>query len=819
MRSDENTAAGIDLGRVVNALPALVWTTQGDGRSDFVNRYWCEYTGLSADALVDHGWHRAIHPEDLRSFLDRWSVIRQSGVVEEIDARLRRCDGEYRWFVFRASFMEDPGGRGRWCWLGLYADESTATDGRMRRLFDMLPWQAGFLNGAGSLEFTNLRSMKDFNMTHLELERWTSSGIIHVADHERNDEALAALLTTGKMLDQQLRMLYPDGVYRWTRARCVPVRDAQGNVVRYVTFQIDVDDLKRAEDLLAAEVKVLERVARGEPLSRVLDALSRQIEELCNDCFCNILVIAPDNGQFEVGAGAGLTDTFNDIFNRRSIDRGGHDPYSMALIEKVPIVVRDWVNDSRWEGTVWPAMMKSHGYASCWLMPIISGSGEASGVIAIYRREPVNPRAQEQDLIDRFAKIAGIAIERARADTALRAGEAALRASEAEQRRVNMQLMDAHRLSRTGSFTWDVPRDDHIWTEEVFRLFEFDPETKVNTRRMFESIHPEDRPTVEGLLGRAVASTEFELEFRVLTHSGSVKHARMIGRRIGEVTDRTVFMGAMQDVTTSKVAEEALSQARLELTHVARMATLSAMTASITHEVAQPISGILTNSNTCARALAADPPNVARAAETIRRTIRDANRASEVVRRLRAMFAKKAPTMEMVDLNEAAQEVIAMSSAELRRSRSVLQTEFAQPLPAISGDRVQLQQVILNLLLNAADAMAGIEDRPRTLRVHTQIDGNGVQLLVQDCGVGLDPHGTEKLFEPFHTTKAHGLGIGLAISRTIIESHRGKLWATANDGPGATFGFSIPYAPGTAAITSSEILPLRGGSHSPGGPS
>ena len=226
-------------------------------------------------------------------------------------------------------------------------------------------------------------------------------------------------------------------------------------------------------------------------------------------------------------------------------------------------------------------------------------------------------------------------------------------------------------------------------------MFDFDPHTRITTHRMFESIHPEDRPAMENLLGRAITSPEFDLEFRVITRGGSVRHARMIGRRIGQAADPPLFMGAIQDVTTSKAAEEALSQARLELTHVARMATLSTMTASITHEVAQPISGILTNTNTCARMLAADPPNIAGAAETVRRAIRDAHRASEVIKRLRAMFAKKAPTMERVDLNEAAQEVIALSSAELRRGRAVLQTDFAEDLPAIYGDRVQLQQVIL----------------------------------------------------------------------------------------------------------------------------
>src|SRR5580692_1711588 len=144
MGSDEN-AAGIDLGKVVNALPALVWTTQGDGRSDFVNQYWREYTGLGPDEVLDHGWQRAIHPADLGSFLERWSLIRQSGVAKEIDWRVRRFDGEYRWFVLRPSVMEAGSGRDRWCWLGLHTDENASLDGRLRRLFDMLPWQAGFL--------------------------------------------------------------------------------------------------------------------------------------------------------------------------------------------------------------------------------------------------------------------------------------------------------------------------------------------------------------------------------------------------------------------------------------------------------------------------------------------------------------------------------------------------------------------------------------------------------------------------------------------------------------------------------------------------
>jgi C4-dicarboxylate-specific signal transduction histidine kinase len=245
-----------------------------------------------------------------------------------------------------------------------------------------------------------------------------------------------------------------------------------------------------------------------------------------------------------------------------------------------------------------------------------------------------------------------------------------------------------------------------------------------------------------------------------------------------------------------KRAQEELRQTQADLAHVARVATLNAMTASIAHEVSQPLSGILTNASTGARMLAADPPNLAGAAETVRRTIRDANRAREVLNRIRAMFSNHAPTVVTVDLNDAAREVIALSAAELQKRRAVLQTDFAADLPLVRADRVQLQQVILNLLLNAADAMESVADRPRMLLVKTELDDDGaVRLAVRDTGTGVDPQTVERLFEAFYTTKSNGMGVGLSICRSIIASHDGRLWAAANgDGPGATFSFSVPGA-------------------------
>jgi len=241
------------------------------------------------------------------------------------------------------------------------------------------------------------------------------------------------------------------------------------------------------------------------------------------------------------------------------------------------------------------------------------------------------------------------------------------------------------------------------------------------------------------------------------------------------------------------LSEAALDKLRSELAHVTRVMSLGALTASIAHEVNQPLSGIITNASTCLRMLNADPPNVDGARETARRTIRDGNRASEVIALLRALFSKKEFTLESVDLNEATREVTALSLSDLQRNRVMLQFELADDLPAVRGDRVQLQQVILNLLRNASDAMAGVDDRPRQLRIRTELDAaNRVRLTVQDVGVGFDPQNVDKLFAPFYTTKTDSMGIGLSISWSIIERHHGRLWAAPNDGPGATFSFSIP---------------------------
>ena len=364
-------------------------------------------------------------------------------------------------------------------------------------------------------------------------------------------------------------------------------------------------------------------------------------------------------------------------------------------------------------------------------------------------------------------------------------------------RRSEALLKEAQHISSTGSFLWRVATDEVTFSDQTYRIFGFDPCMSVTLQLMATRFQPEDVPLLYEMIERARASgSDLDYEYRLQMPDGSVKHLHLVAHGTRDRDSQLEYIGAIQDVTQRRLSEDALGKLRSELAHVARVMSLGALTASIAHEVNQPLSGIITNASTCLRMLGANPPNIDGARETARRTIRDGNRASAVITRLRALFTKKNTTIEAVDLNEATREVVALSSSELQRNRVILRLELADDLPLVMGDRVQLQQVILNLLLNASDAMSAVNDRPRQLLIETGREGEDcVRLTMQDTGVGLDPESLDRLFEAFYTTKKGGMGIGLSVSRSIVEGHQGRLWAKQNDGPGATFSFSISRRP------------------------
>jgi len=368
---------------------------------------------------------------------------------------------------------------------------------------------------------------------------------------------------------------------------------------------------------------------------------------------------------------------------------------------------------------------------------------------------------------------------------------------EEELRRSAALLAEGERLSLTGTFSWRVATDEIIWSDQVYRIFDFAPTVTVTLELIATRVHPDDMPLLFEMTERARGDgSDFEYEHRLLMPDHSVKYLHLVAHGTRDENGQLEYIGAVQDVTERRLSEEALSEVHSDLAHMSRVSSLGALTASIAHEVNQPLSGIITNAGTCLRMLDADPPNVDGARQTAQRTIRDGHRAADVITRLRALFSKKNVSTELLDLNDAIREVIALSRSELQRRQVISRVELAEDLPAVMADRVQLQQVVLNLLLNATDAMRDIDDRPRQLIIRTERDeGDHVRLSVQDAGVGLGPQDPNSLFEPFYTTKDGGMGIGLSVSRSIIESHHGRLWAAPNDGPGATLSFSIPCRP------------------------
>lgn len=398
--------------------------------------------------------------------------------------------------------------------------------------------------------------------------------------------------------------------------------------------------------------------------------------------------------------------------------------------------------------------------------------------------------------------------------------------SQEDLRRSEAFLAEGQRLSATGSFSWKVATDEITWSEQLYRIYEFEIGVPVTLELIRTRVHPEDISLLEKMkmVDRACGGCDdFEWQYRLLMPDHSIKYLHAVAHAIRNRDGQLEYIAVIQDVTARRVSEEALARARSELARVSRVTSLGVLTASIAHEVNQPLSGIITNASTCLRMLEGHSPNVEGARETVRRTIRDANRASEVIARLRALFGNRETTIESVDLNDATREVIALLLGELQRNQVIVRSEFADHLPPVTGDRVQLQQVILNLLRNASEAMSDVDDRPRELVIRTAPDeGDRVRLTVQDAGVGFEQHAVDKIFEMFYTTKSGGMGIGLSVSRSIIDRHHGQLWAATNDGPGATFAFSVPRGPegetsarGPAPIRTSAVKVVEPGLRNP----
>ena len=445
-----------------------------------------------------------------------------------------------------------------------------------------------------------------------------------------------------------------------------------------------------------------------------------------------------------------------------------------------------------------PASGSAVGTDVLMLLPVASASRDW-GVLAL--RGPIEAHGgyilQRPNNLAMLGTLLAAALERdaLAAQLAELADEDRKRAEQALQRS-EATLAQAQRLSHTGSWVWDRAAGTISWSAEMFRLFDLDPQHGAPAREVIDQrLHPDDRERVHSVRADAVREKiDVEHEYRILLPDGTLRHVQATCHPVlngdGDVLE---VLGTVRDVTERRRAEHALREAQAALAHVTRVTTLGEVTASIAHEVNQPLLGIVSSASSCSRWLAAQPPNLQRAQRALERIMEAGTRASAVVDRVRTLVKREPLRVAPVDLNEIVRDVIAMVRHELQRSGVSLKTRLAEELPAVPGDRVQLQQVVLNLILNAIEATREIEGRFRQVWVASGFEhGKAVHVEVRDSGVGLAPDSQPRVFEAFYTTKQSGLGMGLSISRSIIEAHGGRIGARPNSPHGAIFQFSLP---------------------------
>jgi PAS domain S-box-containing protein len=795
----------IDLARLLDALPGVVWSASPTGRAEHVGHRWLEYAGLTSEQALGFGWTAALHPDDAPGLLTALAEIIATGERGEIEVRLRRHDGEHRWrrtFVFP---LNAAAGANE-LWYGVFTDiedfrRAEATLAAEKQLLELVAKGGPLLETLDTLcrQVEELAKTGYCSILLVDADR----GAFRVGaarnlppeysaafEGRRIDptDAPAALAVS---LKTPVNVADPAQDARWATASLPQYMAAHGLRSGWLTPILsgggDVLGVFAAyhaqpQDPTQEERELIERFVHIAGI-----AIERDQAEAALRTRQAELRLAHD----QLTEAQRLSKTGSTYWNvEKDEHHWSEEMYRILEVDpSTPVsvnLIRDLVHPEDREEMEAAIALAGSGQEHAFKLRVLTASGALKHVRVFAR-----PTTDRNTFVGALQDV-----------TETELADAALRSSEAKLRRAYDSLAEAQRLSKTGSFITDLVADDHDWSDEAYRIFNFDPTAPVTLETIRAIVHPDDLAGFDSMIAEAIAGVDVDFIFRVVTGDGALKHVRGLARIFERVAGRPKFVGALQDVTERKAAEEAIERARAELAHVARAATLSALTASIAHEVNQPLAGIITNASTCLRMLALDPPNVEGARATAERTIRDGDRASEVITRLRGLFTRKAPAFEPVDLNSAAAEVLALCSAQLQTAKVVVSCAYDDDLPPVSGDRVQLQQVILNFLTNAADAMKGVEDRPRNLTIGTAREtADRIRLYVRDSGIGLDPEHLERMFDPFYTTKAEGMGVGLAVSRSIIETHEGRLWAEPNeDGPGATFAFSLTAAFALAAV-------------------
>jgi PAS domain S-box-containing protein len=621
-----------ELREVIETIPSMAWSAAPDGSADFFNQRWLAYAGLTADQAQGWGWTVAVHPDDLNALVNYWRKIMVSGQSGEVEARMRRFDGVYRWFLFRATASLDENGR----------------------------------------------------------------------------------------------------------------------VIKWYGTNTDIEERKRAEQALRRSEAYLAEAQRLTLTgSCAIDGTSREILYWSEEMF-RLFAFDPQQG----------LPTWDQWVQR--IHPEDRDKFRMAgdrtFLEKAHCDVEFRIVTP--DGTV----KQIHGIGH----PVLSRNGELVQVVGTM-----------VDVTER------------------RRGEESLRRNES-------YLAQAQRLAHVGSWAWDATGRKAVYvSEEWCRIYGFDPKDDMPSwEQRLQRVHPEDRARFQLTIDRAVVEkSDYDVEFRILPPHEPDRYIHSVGHPIlGSSGELVQFVGVSMDVTESKHAEQEHERLRQELANLAhqnRVSTMGELTASLAHEIKQPIGAAVTNAEACVRSLDRAQPDIGQAREAALEMAKDARRAAEIIDRVRSLYQKGSSQLEILEINEVIAEMVVLLQNEADRHSVRMRTELAGELPKVMADRVHLQQILMNLMLNGIEAML---DTSGELTIKSKVADDGQLLIsVTDTGVGLPTENAGQVFDPFFTTKSQGTGLGLAITRSIVESHGGRIWASANSGRGATFSFTLPSRVAVAA--------------------